>query len=264
MEIFLVAKHSKSLENPYHFWTGYFLPIANELRKENSKNNTYFVRECGPMTHWLEYLKLFYDVRILKPGIILREFLNNKNSIVFDNWDDPNNFNNKEFLESILFIKSIFTKENKENNKKIAILNRDDSLPFYTSGQQEIVSSSTKTRKITNINNLFDKIKNEYPCDLVDTTKVSPGLAIKKYKNFDILIGQMGAGLTNMIWMDTGSTIIEVCAPGMLFSEKWDSCYELLAKATGNKFIRVFAQEKWDGDVDIDLIYEIIRKEKNK
>jgi hypothetical protein len=264
MNKLLIAKHSQSLENPYHFWTGYFLPIINELRKNESKENTYFVRECGPMTHWLEYLKLFFDIRILKPGMLLKEFANGEESILFDNWDDPDNFKNKDFIESILFVKSIFTKDNEIHNKKIALLNRDITLPFYNSGQQEISAYATIVRKIKNIDNLFDKIKEKYLCEMVDTTKLSPMLAVKKYKEFDILIGQKGAGLTNMMWMDKGSTVIEIYTPKILISQKWDRCYEILAESIGINYIKVYAQETWDGNVDVNLILDSIQKEKNK
>ena len=264
MNKLLIAKHSQSLENPYHFWVGYFLPIMNELRKDKSKENTYFVRECGPMTHWLEYLKLFYDIRILKPGILLREFAIGKDSILFDNWDDPNNFNNKDFMESILFVKSIFIKDSKIQNKKVALLNRNKPLSFYTSGQQEISAYSSIKREIKNIDDLFDKIKNKYLCEMVDTTKLSPALAVKKYKEFNILVGQKGAGLTNMLWMDKGSTVIEIWTPDTLISEKWDRCYEMLAQAIGMNYVKIYAQETWDGDVNIDLILDSIEKEKNK
>jgi hypothetical protein len=264
MNKLLIAKHSQSLENPYHFWTGYFLPIMNELKKDDSKKNTYFVRECGPMTHWLEYLKLFYDIRIIKPGMLLNELVSGKESVIFDHWDDPDNFKNKDFLESILFTKLFFTKDSKIYNKKIGLLNRKESLNFYSSGQQEISAYSSIKRKIKNIDDLFDKIKDKYLCEMVDTTKLSPGLAVKKYKEFNILIGQKGAGLTNMIWMDKGSTVIEICTPKILISEKWDKCYEMLAESIGFNYIKIYAQETWDGNVDINLILNSIQKEKNK
>jgi hypothetical protein len=66
-----------------------------------------------------------------------------------------------------------------------------------------------------------------------------------------------------MIWMDPGSLVIEVCAPGELFSSKLNLCYEKLADALGHRFVRVIAQKNWVSDVNCNLILQILEKEMN-
>ena len=107
MNKLLIAKHSKSLENPYHFWLGYLLPIANELQTKKEEY-TYFVRECGPMTDWLETLKNAHNIKILKPGMILKYFLDDVPSVIFDNWDNPKNFKNNNLKKSTDYLKKIY------------------------------------------------------------------------------------------------------------------------------------------------------------
>lgn len=262
MNKLLIAKHSKSLENPYHFWLGYLLPIANELQKKKDQH-TYFVRECGPMTNWLETLKNVHNIKILKPGMLLKYFLDDVPSVIFDNWDNPKNFNSNDMKKSIDYLKKIYIMEEKFKKNKIGILNRNKVLDFYTSGKQEIVSSANRVRSINNIEDLYLEISKNFNTELIDTTKVSPRISATKYSELSVLVGQKGAGLTNMIWMDPGSLIIEICAPQTLFSKELDICYEELAKNIGHNFIRVFAQEEWDGNVDINKIIEILNNRKD-
>jgi hypothetical protein len=262
MNKLLIAKHSKSLENPYHFWLGYLLPIANELQK-NKDQHTYFVRECGPMTNWLETLKNTHNIKILKPGMLLKYFLDDVPSIVFDNWDNPKNFSSNDIKKSIDYLKKIYIMEEKFKKNKIGILDRNKVLDFYTSGKQEIASSANRVRSINNVEDLYLEISKNFNAELIDTTKFSPRISATKYSELSVLVGQKGAGLTNMIWMDPGSLVIEICAPEILFSEKLDICYEELAKNIGHSFIRVFAQEQWTGDVSIDKILKILNNRKN-
>ena len=261
MNKLLIAKHHKTLENPYHFWLGYLLPIINELKKDVATGDGFIVRECGPMTNWLQILKNKYNIKILKPGIVLKYYLDGAPTTIFDYWDDPDNFNKKDFINSINLAKSFYIIDNVKKTNKVCVLNRNTILDFYNSGEEEMFSSGNKTRLIKNIKELHSSILKYYNCELIDTTKTQPRISATKYSEFSVLIGQKGAGLTNMIWMDSGSLIIEICAPEQLFSQKLDTCYESLANAIGHKFIRVFAQNEWDGNVNIDSIISLLKKE---
>lgn len=251
----LVAKHTQSLEHPYYFWTGYFIPIANELRKQKYDDTMFVVRECGPMTPWLESLQKMYPITIKSSGLILKYYLIGMPSIVFDYWDNSDKFVNDEFQETIKFLKNIYNLPTNNNKNNIGILNRNNNFDFKKIEIPKI--KDMPVRSIKNINELHSAISNFYNSELIDTSDTNPEDAIQIYSNLKVLIGQWGAGLTNMIWMDKGSLIIEICARPMVSND----VFELLANALGHKFIRIFAQNSWTEDVNIDLIMDILKKE---
>lgn len=257
----LIAKHSHSLESPHYFWLGYFLPIVNELRKNKSKNVMFFVRNCGPMTNWLEFLKNKHPVVIVKPGLLLKYYLEDIPSVVFDYWDDEDRFNREEFLETVNFLKNEYTQKPSIDLKKIGVLNRNKPLDFYNSGQQELYATNNFKRLIKNIDELKIEISKFYDCELIDTTLNSPEESINIYSNLNVLIGQFGAGLTNMLWMKKGSLIIEIFSKNDTNPEDKRECYKKLSETLGHKYIRVSAQDSWTGDVDVNLIIETIKKE---
>ena len=257
----LIAKHSHSLESPYYFWLGYFLPIVNELRKNKIKDIKFFVRDCGPMNNWLDFLKNKYPIVIIKPGILLKYYLDNVPSVVFDYWDDKDRFERKEFVETVNFLKNEYTPKLLTNSKKIGILNRNKPLEFYNSEQQELYATSNFKRLIKNIDELKTEISKFYNCELIDTTLNSPEESINIYSNLNVLIGQFGAGLTNLLWMKKGSLIIEIIAKTSKTPTDKRDCYKKLSEVLGHKYIKVFAQDSWIGDVDINLIIETIQKE---
>ena len=256
----LVAKHTRSLEHPYYFWTGYFIPIANELRKEKYNKTMFVVRECGPMTPWLESLKNKYPITIKKPGLVLKYYLLGMQNVVFDYWEKSEKFDTEEFKDSISFLKNIYNLSTNKNKNKIGILNRNKPSLFYLN-DAEIPLDKTQLppRSINNIEELNKNISKNYDSELIDTSNTDPESAIKIYSNLNILIGQWGAGLTNMIWMDAGSLIIEIS------TQRKDPNYtfDKLAKALGHNFIRVYAQESWTGEVNVKLIMDILKKERS-
>lgn len=256
----LVAKHKRSLEHPYYFWTGYFIPIANELRKQKYDNTMFVVRECGPMTPWLESLKKMYPITIQNSGLILKYYLIGMQNVVFDYWDNPDKFTSNEFQETIKFLKNIYNLPTDKNKKTIGILNRKNNLNAYLKDLEISTTKDVPLRSIKNINELNNAISKFYESKLIDTSNVDPEESIKIYSDLKVLIGQWGAGLTNMIWMDSGSLIIEICAPEMIDKD----VFENLAKALGHKFIRIIAQESWTSDVNIKLIIDTLKRENLK
>jgi len=256
----LVAKHKRSLEHPYYFWTGYFIPIANELRKQKYDNTMFVVRECGPMTPWLESLKKMYPITIQTPGLILKYYLIGMQNVVFDYWDNSDKFISDEFQETIKFLKNIYNLPTNKNKNVVGILNRKNNLDNYSKNLEILPTKEIPLRSIKNIDKLNNAISKFYESKLIDTSSTDPEESIKIYSDLKVLVGQWGAGLTNMIWMDKGSLIVEICSPNM-FDE---DVFEHLAKALGHKFIRIVAQESWTSNVDLDLVINTLKKENLK
>jgi hypothetical protein len=256
MKIFLIAKHDSTLNNYYHFLTGYLTPIIDLLLKNNDKDITYVVRDCGLMNEWFIPLKKYYKIEILHIEKFLFESSESQDKIIFNNYDDPRSFksNNMDILLDKL--KNFYKTTNLINKEKnIAILNRE----FAKKNTSHFTQISNKSRFIENIDELLNSINKLNNCNLVDTSTLNSEDVINVYNKINFLIGQWGAGLTNMIWMPPKSTIIEITAEEDLVKDFWKNCYKDLAFVLGHNFISLKVQKTWDGPVNVNKILEIIK-----
>jgi capsular polysaccharide biosynthesis protein len=142
----------------------------------------------------------------------------------------------------------------------IGILQRNRSLPFYNSAESEIKSSGAERRSIPNINELMVLLGTEARTSIIDTSEASPNDAVSIYGKLSVLVGQYGAGLTNMIWMPKGSLVVELRGPGGLNGEPWDNCYNMLAESLGHRFKVLEAQEDWHSPIDSERVGKQIKK----
>lgn len=281
----LLAQAGGSLEHPYHFWTAYFIPICDWL-VNNPDCQEVFVIECGPMTAWLDYLRTKREVTIIKPRTALNNYLKGQDSVVFLELDDPARFDLSNPLKNIDAILSTFfgcsqyveiTETKKGRSKKslrevgrlrVGVLERKKGLPFYSTQASEAPLSGSERRSIPNIHSLAKRLDkySELQVEVVDTTLYAPNQAVELYRSTEVLVGQFGAGLTNMVWMAPGSWVIELRGPGRLFGQDWDDCYKNLALQLGHNFISLKAQDDWHGRVRVgDLaqkIYSILTHHK--
>ena len=257
-EIVLIAKDSSLLNNnAYHFFIGYLVPVVDYLLKTNNQKTTYIFRSCGIMNVWLYSLEEIFKIKIiiLDTEQFLTKILQTKDVVVFNDYDDVNLFNKNKInillnkLRNTYRVDPSFSKDS-----VVALLTRD-----FARNNPSLCTKSLKiSRFIENIDELYDEISKRNECKLVDTSKDEYKIVLDCYKTSNILIGQWGAGLTNMIWMPRNSTIIEIVAKEKRIDLKWKDCYKHLAKSLGHNFISIKAQETWDGPVDVKKILELI------
>ena len=256
MKIFLIAKHDSTLNNYYHFLTGYLTPIVDVLLKNNNKDITYVVRDCGLMNEWFIPLKKYHKIEILHIEKFLFESAESQDKIIFNNYDNPRSFkaNNMDILLDKL--KNFYKTTNLTNKEKnVAVLNRE----FAKKNISHFTEISNRPRFIENIDELLKSINKLNKCDSVDTSTLNCEDVVNVYNKVNFLIGQWGAGLTNMIWMPPKSTIIEITGEEKLVKDFWKNCYKDLASVLGHNFISLKAQKTWDGPVDVNKILEIIK-----
>lgn len=256
MKSFLSPKYEESTNNYYHFLIGYLLPIIDTIYNNTDKSIEYVVRDCGLMNTWFEKLKDFYSIQIMNS----EEFLTKPSEL--DNITMLDYYDNQYFLskpKTMLILKQ--TKQiyniGTSDNINIGILTRN----FAKTNISGFTQKNNKPRFIKNIKDLQNIINNNISnCALIDTSEDNYQSVINTYSSLKILIGQWGAGLTNMIWMQPNSTIIEITAKDKFNNNKWENCYKDLAILLGHNFISVEAQKVWDGPVDIEKILDLVKK----
>jgi hypothetical protein len=257
-EVILIPRDSSYLNNAYHFFIGYLVPLVDYFSKNTNNETTYILRGSGVMNVWLYSLVDIFKIKIniLDTEQFLTKVLKTKDVVIFNDYDKVELFAENKINILLNKLRNFYKVDhftNKENNA--LILTRS----FAKNNISSYTIDSKFSRFIENIDELYNEILKTNKCKLVDTSKDEYKDVLNCYTKSNIIIGQWGAGLTNMIWMPRGSTVIEITAKEKPILSQWKNSYKSLAQCLGHKFVSIQAQEIWDGPVDINKILELIK-----
>jgi hypothetical protein len=132
----------------------------------------------------------------------------------------------------------------------ITVSDRIRSDDFFHQPGAEVPMSGAERRSVPNLQEATAALEFGVDISYFDSSDLSPLVQVHAHSQSRILIGQHGAGLTNMIWMQPGSTVIEIHPP--LPAEAVHT-FERLAKALGHHY-ELVVQETVHSSVDAELL----------
>lgn len=225
---------SGSVQQYYHFLLGYLAPILAWLDGNEAQEIT--VRDCGPMNRWFATLPNHVNVEVMNVGHFLHVFSGNlQPSVVLRGFDFPDEFDSRKlaaFRSSMLKHFAIQS----EADSRITVLDRRITDPFYASKESEIDLAGAARRSTPNLGSWVASLEDDTEMDYIDSTELDVTDQVRQAAETRILIGQHGAGLTNMVFMKPGGVVIEIHPP--LPAEATDT-FEKLAHACGHDYVRV-------------------------
>lgn len=253
--VLVVADHwDGSVQVFYHFLLGYFAPLALWLRRTGTSRIA--VRDCGPMNVWFESLTDELDVQIVKPGVALHSIVGHHTRFqVVTGLDHPLRHKRKKLLAAIAAMRSLIAVE-AVDSIPILVVDRQTSDDFHSGPESETEMSGARRRSVPNLAHVCNEGLNPASYRLVDMAHVAPSDQIAYASASRILVAQHGAGLTHMVWMPTGSTIIEIHPP--LPAEAVDT-FRNLAKVLGHRYERI-EQSDVHAPVDGPLLIAAIQR----
>lgn len=237
-----------SVQEYYHFLLGYFAPLAMWLERHPKKLVS--VRDCGPMNDWFNQLPSRANIEILSPGDMLHLFAGRqRTSRVLHGWDDPRSFN----TQLLTRFRTLLVKESHRapltDHPFVTVIDRLSSGVFNSTPEAEVPASGRAVRSTPNLSSAAQSLLQMYPeiqFRITDAAVLSPREQIDLFAQTTILIGQHGAGLTNMIWMQPGGTVIEIQPPRPAHDPPF---FQALATACQHDYL-VIPQDHDHGQVD--------------
>ena len=252
--VLVVSNHwDGSVQVFYHFLLGYFAPLTVWLRKTGSKNIA--VRDCGPMNQWFDLLGPEINVQIVKPGVALHTLAGNRSRHhVVTGLDYPRKHKRRRLPVAIESMQS-FLPNLDISSAPILIIDRATIDDFHSSSMSETEMSGARRRSTPNLSNVCEEILIPGSYVFADMATLAPESQVALAQRSKVLVAQHGAGLTHMIWMQKGSTVIEIHPP--LPDEAID-VFRLLAKALGHQYLRI-SQSHVHANIDSSDLIEAFR-----
>lgn len=250
----VVSNHwDGSVQVFYHFLLGYFAPLTAWLRVTG--NQRIAVRDCGPMNQWFDFLAPQVDVQIIKPGVALHALAGDRTRHhIVTGLDYPSKHKRKKLLQAQVSMRSFIPSQD-VTTFPVLIIDRASSDDFHSGSLSETEMSGARRRSVPNLGQVCNDLLAPGSYLLADMAQIPPAEQVALASGARVLIGQHGAGLTHMMWMPSGSTVIEIHPP--LPDEAID-VFRLLAQVLGHTYVRI-PQSGVHADIDPALLDETIR-----
>lgn len=244
---------SGSVQQYYHFLLGYLAPIL--LWTEKSKPDAVTVRDCGPMNRWFSLIPSEIRVDVMNVGHFLHVYSGRlQPCVVLRGLDFPNEFDASKLQR---FRVLVLTRLNLLDSKPVGVtvIDRTVTDNFYFTVESEIDLAGAARRSTPNLKLWSESLRIDQPLIYTDLTELDVLEQVRIASRTRVLIGQHGAGLTNMVFMASGGVIVEIHPP--LPIEAVDT-FQLLAAACGHRYFRVI-QESVHANVSTEELSEILR-----
>ena len=236
---------SGSVQQYYHFILGYLAPLL--LWCERQQVSRVSVRDCGPMNRWFDVIAPVVDVEIMSVGDALHVLAGRREpAVVLRGMDYPDSFDGRriaEFRDRMLELLGIAPEA---HPRAVTVIDRAVSDPFFHTPAAEVPMSGAERRAVPNLRQVAGSWEADAQLGVYELSDMDMREQVVLHTETRLLVAQHGAGLTNMIWMRPGGTVIEIHPP--LPGEAVHT-FERLARACGHTYLTV-PQESVHSDVD--------------
>jgi hypothetical protein len=148
--------------------------------------------------------------------------------------------------------------ESTSHGPKTVLIVRGKSNPFYGSKVSETAASGAKRRSIPNLAALTEAMREVTPnLHVIYLEEMTVLEKIRMFRDADVVVGQMGAGLNNVLWMPPGAALIEILSLDTIrrdFSAYANICHRMKVRH------RRVIQESDHSEVPIPLLLDFLRE----
>jgi hypothetical protein len=260
-----------SVEHYYHFLLGYLLPLCAYAGQRGDDSSILLARSCGPMSHLVTELGI--------PGLILcerksyREFSRRVEELGLtrvelsglDLEKRPTQYDAERVARVVSQAKAYIRQRlggtidalrdkleaDWTASPRLVIIRREDPDPYYLSKLSEVKGGGASRRTIANMPALIEALTARYAqTKVVSLEDQSLAEQIALFETADVVVGQHGAALANVVWMRPDAHVFEY-----INEPKHTKYFRDLSLIFGIRH-HTLMQEDALGPVDIDALVE--------
>ena len=257
-----------NLDHYHHFFGAVVLPFLELISLGyTNKEMTYFVQKCGPLSSELQEIADFYELKIKFFPACLRDVVANIDDVTHihlpsydkyypvDWWLKPHQI--AAIRQVALPISSFKSDAINKNRHKILLVDRAPPDDYYSSTEATTGTSGAVRRSVPNMNELEIALEADYSVERVFLEHHSLAEKINFFRSADVVVGQMGAGLNGLLWMDSGASLIEIHPLDPIRREY--AVFGNIASELGILHYRII-QEQPHAAVNIELVVAYIKQ----
>ena len=210
------------IENFYHFFTGYFVPVYWQRMQQPHQHIV--VMSVEPFNHWFDLLpggapKILPQSKAMKQAFLAdsRGYTRDYRVEGVMYWDKWEHFGDKPLSQIAAQMREDLTLQTSgmdSRTPEIVVLGRGHTPDFYTEHSPRPYGATK--RNISNLPEIVEVLSRRYSVELLDGAAISPEEMFHKCSHASLILGQHGAGLTNVFFATPGSVMLEIVWPEFL------------------------------------------------
>lgn len=232
--VFLPGNRHGSASTFFHFLLGYFLPIAYRLHTTPAPR--IIVQDVGPLGTWFNLLDHSTEVRVLAPQVHADTGSGEASGddvFRLKGWDVRHAYRQREIAAACSFVRHPRLESIRPADRRITVVTRGRPDPWFEANGQ---TSGMQRRSLPNTHEVAQALASEGSTGLFEPADLSPAEQVELFSSTNVLVGQHGAGLANMVWMPQGSVVVEVFPPARRIRGYPPSLFEDLAHCLGHAY----------------------------
>jgi hypothetical protein len=263
--VLLIPLQRGPLHGFYHFLIGYFIPAL--LFAVKNPRTPIAIVDSEPLNHWFnlfpsslrEPVERWRAIKIVKYSGIWG-FSNGYRVKGFSGWDKWQTFRSREF-RSVMDILNPYLRDRckgtQTSSPEIIIMGRGFTPDYYA--KHLPTRYGVAKRNIPNLEQVVAELEAQFSIELVDGATLSPEEMITKCSTAKIIVGQHGAALSNLLFLNPGSAVIEIGWPTILKDNQAD-IFRMLCKELGIFWTRPTLQQDKFSAISPSLLAKKIRE----
>jgi hypothetical protein len=271
-----LQNHGGSIEHYYHFFFGYLVPLCSYLSTNRAARGDVrlLARSCGPMDRILRELDLprleLLDKRLhrrlaeaarLDPSGRVVEVTGTDLGRERREYDHRMIARARRYIlercwERIEVHHQALRRTWRPDRPRIVVIDRGDPDPFYATPHSERKFAAIERRRVPNHDEIVAHLQRTFGNTLSQRLEQVPlAEQIALFESADIVVGQHGAAMSNVVWMRSGRGLVEI---NPRINGRLRDHFERLAMGCGLAYQRVVQRDAF-AEVPPERVVEAVR-----
>jgi hypothetical protein len=249
----------------YHFLLGYFIPVY--WQRIHNPDERLVLMSVPSFDHWFHLLpggqpKLIDPAKAAKHALLRnrRGFSSHYRLRALQFWDKWEKFDEKPLKAIAERLHDDLSKRfagKQTSSSDVLVLGRSPIKRYP--GEEFTRPSGDLARTISNLSEVRAALSEEFVTDFLDGSVTSPEEAFLKCQGARLILGQHGAGLSNVVFARPGAAMTEVIWPALRSRAQVD-IYGNLCDALGVRWSRPALQADPQSAIDPDSVVREVKE----